>query len=814
MKDATQNHTARHLKIKRWSLLAGAGLLGVLALTTQLQSGKKLSTDTSNRAIAVAVEPVVGAIIGRERKGMRSALASEMILGNLDPQTKVQLARNEAGGNALMQSALPADSSSDAFIEVAQTTNDVTNEVTWTDLFGGNQTIRDDASDKTPDAATVHSTVHSTGSSMVAEASPTTAASDVWGETPLVETPLVGTPVSDQLDHSTTTQPVEVRVLNRSGTFLVSSDGTASSFDAPGISVIENAPSTQVAFPEAALESSPTTTASTAPAATAIRRPMQRRSAASTGNATDQQSTSRKVRPAALDLVTSGLDDNGEVRLMINKSSAIRTKRSIKTINVAAPDIADVLTLGPDLLLVTAKKPGTTQLMIWDDSGEQATMDVHVAVDVGAINEIIRTVVPGSDIKVAAANGSIVLKGEVPDIGTAEKLVALVQPYGTVVNFLEVAGGQQIMLEVQFAEVSKTVSRQLGINLATQDGVSFLGSNIGSAGLFGSESLGAGQFGLTVPENVRSATIFGKAEIRGSSIAYLVTALKENNLLRVLAKPNIVVMSGQTGRFVAGGEIPIPQPSQDGLAISYKEYGIKLNYTPIALGNGKIQLALEPEVSEIDSSVSVQIGGGPVPGFITRRVSTTVELADGETMAIAGLLSSNIVANKQVIPFLGELPVIGALFRSTRYQQRETELLVLITPRLVSAMKPGEVPALPGSQWQDPNDVELYFGGDQGKDVTPRAVPLSRNTNSTSAAPFMSANHSGDQTVSDSSREPLRERPTNEMPTRQQHYDRVRHVPVAPQNPGSKIADPVSDEQRVEQAPAMADMDTGLVGPQ
>ena len=813
MKDATQNHTARHLKIKRWSLLAGAGLLGVLALTTQLQSGEKLSIDSSNRAIAVAVEPVVGAIIGRERESIRSSGGSEFILGNLDPQTKVQLSRMEPGGNALMQSALPTDSSSDAFTEVAQATKDVSDEVTWTELFGGDQAIRQQDSATTPVAATapstVHSTVHSTGSSLVAEASPTTAASDVWGETPLVEPQ-----VSNQLDHSKTIQPVEVRVLDRSGTFLVSSDGTASSFDAPSISVIDTAPSTQVAFSEAALESSPTTTSSTAPAAKIIRRPMQSRAVAATGNASGQQSASRKVRPAALDLVISGLDDNGEVRLMINKSSAIRTKRSIKTINVAAPDIADVLTLGPDLLLVTAKKPGTTQLMIWDDTGEQATMDVHVAVDVGAINEIIRTVVPGADIKVAAANGSIVLKGEVPDIGTAEKLVALVKPYGTVVNFLEVAGGQQIMLEVQFAEVSKTVSRQLGINLATQDGVSFLGSNIGSAGLFGSEALGAGQFGLTVPENVRSATIFGKAEIKGSSIAYLVTALKENNLLRVLAKPNIVVMSGQTGRFVAGGEIPIPQPSQDGLAISYKEYGIKLNYTPIALGNGKIQLALEPEVSEIDSSVSVQIGGGPVPGFITRRVSTTVELADGETMAIAGLLSSNIVANKQVIPFLGELPVIGALFRSTRYQQRETELLVLITPRLVSAMKPGEIPALPGSQWQDPNDVELYFGGDQGKDITPRAVPLASNRNSTNAAPFMSANHSGDQPVTDSSREPIRELPTYEMPTRQQHYDRVRHVPVSPQNPGSKIADPVSDEQRVEQAPAMADMDTGLVGPQ
>jgi len=785
MQEVTNNmtQTDRSKSVRRWAAALGTGLFTALALATQMPIG----------ASQTGVDPRIASAVDSVRYDYR-------LLGNLDPATSVQLT---GGANARNDAAVPVD----AFAQ----TNDVPAAPEWSDLFGGENKARE-----TPAANSQKLQVAMADSGLaplpdsVRDTRPIPEAAPAVRQADAFDQPIEPTrePAGDMGE----IVPAPVIIYGQPvSNFRVSSEDTSSPW--PESAPVQPMPSETVApqiieiSAPAMASTAPTTTAPASTAPTTSEAQIIRLNSVTTSPAKPEakpaQASRSKPRPASFSVVISGLDDNGDVRLMTNRSAAIRTKRSIKTISVAAPDVADVLTLGPDLVLITAKKPGSTQIMLWDESGATASMDVYVAVDLGAINEIIKAAVPGANVTVAAANGAIVLRGEVPDINTAEKLVTLVKPYGTVVNFLEVAGGQQVLLEVQFAEVSRSVVRQLGVNLASQDGISFLGSNIGSAGLFGTTATGANGVGLGVPEQVRSATLFGKADIGGSSIAYLITALKENNLLRVLAKPNIVAMSGQKATFVAGGEIPIPQPSQDGLGITYKEYGVKLAWTPIALGNGKVSMNIEAEVSEIDSSVSVQIGGGPVPGFITRRNSTVAELGDGQTMAIAGMLSSNVVANKQVIPFLGELPVIGALFRSTRYQQRETELLILITPRLVSAMNPGEIVPVPGAQWQDPNDVELYFGGQQGKDVTPRPTRPASNYRRESDAVVIPI-ESVVPSAPESHRSPRFEPVSDE--------DRTRHVPFAPQNPGSKVADPLSDASA--RAPSVTGIDTGLIAPQ
>jgi pilus assembly protein CpaC len=188
----------------------------------------------------------------------------------------------------------------------------------------------------------------------------------------------------------------------------------------------------------------------------------------------------------------------------------------------------------------------------------------------------------------------------------------------------------------------------------------------------------------------------------------------------VLARPNLVAVSGETASFLAGGEFPIPVAQAGGtgastVTIEFREFGVRLDFVAVALGDGRIRLQASPEVSDVDFSNAVQFGGFVVPGLTQRRVETTVELADGQSLAIAGLLDNRITANKSVVPLLGDIPVLGALFRSVRYQRRETELVVFVTPRLVSGMNPAEVPEVPGQRWSHPSEAELFFLGNIGR---------------------------------------------------------------------------------------------------
>lgn len=434
-------------------------------------------------------------------------------------------------------------------------------------------------------------------------------------------------------------------------------------------------------------------------------------------------------------LITRGLED-GRVSLVMNKSAVLTTRAAYKRVSVGSPEVADVNTIGPSSLLVTAKKAGTTQLIVWDDDDRSQVVDVVVQADLDALRAQIKELFPGSRIEASVAAGQIVLKGQVPSVQVAEQAVQLAQPYGQkVLNFLEVAGGQQIDLQVRFAEVSKAATNQLGFNFGYNDGRSFMGNNIGQVSPLGFKENSAGTAVPSITSPSASVTLFGLAGVGDTTVAYYIAALRQNNLLRVLAEPNMVVISGQEANFVAGGEFPIPV-SQGGsvagggtaITVEYRTYGVKLRFTPVVLGDGKIRLKVSPEVSDLDFTTAVKFNGFVIPGLSQRRLETVVEMREGQTLALAGLLNNSVTASKDVTPLLGDLPVVGALFRSVRYQRKETELVVIVTPRLVEAMNPAQVPLLPGERWRHPTEGDLFWKRDIGGPAgdAKRAAKVSR----------------------------------------------------------------------------------------
>lgn len=436
----------------------------------------------------------------------------------------------------------------------------------------------------------------------------------------------------------------------------------------------------------------------------------------------DEQTTqtSANNEAATNELVPASELKDGSITLTVNQTRIIRTKRPYYRVSVAAPDIADITPLAPDALMLTTKNTGNTQLVLWDENERTQTLLVRSEADLREINEKFERLLPEEDIEVVDLRGRIALRGRVSSVEAAERALQIAEAYSEeVVDFLEINGNQQVMLEIRFAEVSRTAGKQLGFNfgIVGQDGSG--ASNIGNINPFNPGLTPGGNIdptNLSVGENTSPAvTLFGGGVIGDVAFEAFLAALRENNLLRVLAEPNLTLLSGQEGQFLAGGEIPIPVPQGDEtLTIEYKSFGIKLRALPVVMGDGRIRVRVEPEVSDIDPSTGVNIAGVAVPGFRVRQLSTEVELVSGQTFVLAGLLDSSVTANKQVTPLLGDVPVLGALFRSTRYQRRETELVVLITPRLVSPLDPDEVPALPGQNWKHPSDYQLFLLGEMG----------------------------------------------------------------------------------------------------
>lgn len=420
-------------------------------------------------------------------------------------------------------------------------------------------------------------------------------------------------------------------------------------------------------------------------------------------------------------LIGGGLNEKGGVELNPGQSSVISLRKPCKKLDVEVgnPDVVHCRAISPTQILVTAEKTGMTQVVVSCDEGGSQTVDVIVTPNLRELREQIKKMFPASNVDVSSASGSIVLRGRAPDLEAANRIAQVAGPYGAhVLNFLEISGGQQIMVKVRFAEVSRSLTQNLGFNAFATDGRMKAGINNGPGdNPVGSLIAPAAASGTT--STLPPVALFGSGQVGNTAFEYFIDALRQNNLLRVLAQPNLTVISGKKASFIAGGEFPVPVPQASGsggvaITVDFKEFGVMLNFTPTVLGNGRIRMDVSPEVSDLDFTNSVSFNGFVIPSITKRTVNTTVELEEGQTLALAGLLENKVTANKSITPLLGDLPILGALFRSVKYERSETELVVLVTPVLVEPMNPGQVPTIPGEHWRYPNEAQLFLGADLG----------------------------------------------------------------------------------------------------
>jgi pilus assembly protein CpaC len=409
------------------------------------------------------------------------------------------------------------------------------------------------------------------------------------------------------------------------------------------------------------------------------------------------------------------------INLVMGKSIVIDTSIAVTRVSVAAPEIVDTVVLSPRQIYVTGKALGTTNLTLWGADDRVFTVfDLEVAADLSRLKATLHEILPEETIRVTATHDAITLSGEISSATRLSQVLAVAEAFAPkkVVNLLQVAGVHQVMLEVRVAEMSRSLVRRLGFNFvpsttSPNSSGSKTGGNIGLSGLNGLASItGLTDTNTNLPLNFSSAvTALFRFYTGDFSLTGFIDALKENGLVKILAEPTLVALSGQTAHFLAGGEYPIPVPQQLGtVTITYKTFGVGLSFTPTVLGDNKIGLTVTPEVSDLDLSNAVTISGFLVPALTVRRASTVIELADGQSFAIAGLLRDEVRETISKFPLLGDIPILGALFRSSSFRKNETELIIIVTPRLVKPLDPSKQ-ALPTDAYIAPDDFEFYLMG-------------------------------------------------------------------------------------------------------
>jgi pilus assembly protein CpaC len=409
------------------------------------------------------------------------------------------------------------------------------------------------------------------------------------------------------------------------------------------------------------------------------------------------------------------------IQLSVNASVAIDLEENIDLAQVASPDIADILVPSAKRVIVVGKSVGSTQLLL-RTGDDYASFLLSVTPNYSVLKQMIEAVAPSSRVDIGSLKGQTVLMGRVPDALTSQRIEELAAAFqgGEVINHLSVAGVQQVLLQVVVAEVNKDATRTLGINWGLGGSPLsrdfFLGNNLGQLNpvTFGTSGLAdvtQGQQLFALAPNANGSGVNFTFGFPRAELQFFLNALRENSLARTLAEPTLIAISGQTAAFLAGGEVPIPV-SQGGavagaITIEYKEFGVRLAFTPTVGAGGVIRIHVMTEVSDAIPDAR-QVGGLPLFTFVTRRVESTIESGNGQSFAIAGLLSNRVNAIASKIPGLGDIPVLGTLFSSVDYQKSRTELVVLVTPQLVEALDPSQVGVPPGVLTTDPTDLELF----------------------------------------------------------------------------------------------------------
>ena len=447
------------------------------------------------------------------------------------------------------------------------------------------------------------------------------------------------------------------------------------------------------------------------------------------------------TRSTTLDTFNELTDRNQQVRTIwvpLYKSHILKLNRPVKKVSIGNPDIADILIMRSDQLYVLGRGLGTTNVLLWDNKNKLiSAFDIEVTHDLNTLKAKLFQLLPDEDIKVHSSQGAIVLSGEVTSLSKMNTAMEIANSFtpptknddeaiSSVVNLMGVGGAQQVMLKVTVAEVSRDVSRKMGIKFnAFDSGNKFqIGAVSGGAKFPDAGPSPFTQGGLLGPLADQFAPNDLSILDKGLFASYLdndficsmaLDAAKENGSAKILAEPTLTTLSGQEASFLSGGEFPVPVPDEDGITIDFKEFGIGLKFVPVVLDSKRINMKLNISVSELTSSTSISFGTGSSSGFFVpaltkRSASSTVELADGQTIGIAGLMNENMreVINK--FPGLGDIPVLGNLFRSQEFEKGETELVILVTPQLATPVARGSIP-LPTDNFVEPNDFEFYILG-------------------------------------------------------------------------------------------------------
>jgi len=418
------------------------------------------------------------------------------------------------------------------------------------------------------------------------------------------------------------------------------------------------------------------------------------------------ENSARVIRMAA----RNGQPENQHITLGLNKAVVVELDADAKDVLVSSPDIVDAVVKTPRRIFLMATKTGQTNAFFFDGAGHQiSSLDIRVERDVSDLAQMMKDDLPNSAVKVSAINDNVVLSGSVFSAVEATRAADLAASFAgdpkKVVNLLSVAGGQQVMLKVRIAEMDRSIAKQFGVNMtaaANVGGVPVIAATNNPYGLLGSalSNLSGGQVGATcaaafvptVTPNSTSINSSGLSCTAPNNAQGILNALEQVGLVHMLAEPNLTAVSGETARFLAGGEFPVPagRDQQGNISIEFKQFGVGLSFTPVVLSPGRISLQLSSEVSELTNTGSFTLVGsaGPgtsitIPALSVRRAQTTVELPSGGSFAVAGLMQHN---TKQVVdgfPGVKDLPVLGALFRSRDFENDETELVVLVSAYLV-----------------------------------------------------------------------------------------------------------------------------------
>ncbi len=386
------------------------------------------------------------------------------------------------------------------------------------------------------------------------------------------------------------------------------------------------------------------------------------------------------------------------------KPKTVRTDRSFNEIVVGDPEVATVSPLTDRSFYVVGTKPGTTGIALYDsESNLIGLLDIEVGANTNQINQALNAALPKSSVKATTSNGRVILKGKTNGAASAAKAREIAKKFDPdLVDTVKIVGSQQVKLEVRFIEARRNNGKELGISTRTRRGTGSqtIPTADGTLIDYLTGGTAVGSFITTIIES-------------GTNVDILINALQEQGLARSLAEPNLVALSGDTASFLAGGEFPIPVAQDEGtITIDYKPFGVGLKFTPTVLDNGLINLKLAPEVSEIDPTNEVAVGENlSVPGLVVRRAETTLELRDGQTFVLGGLLQKGSTYNKRQLPWIGDVPILGALFRSSEFQKEETDLVIIVTPRLVKPLRPGENPATPLDSTAPANEAEFFANG-------------------------------------------------------------------------------------------------------